>query len=128
MWIISSRSRVLLMLNDEIVAPRQGIDYSTMYHLVNVQDPQPELLCMLQRDSGNICVGGLALEGGRKYSFLTNTLQYRKCSRVRSRTFKVQKKEDLGKGQNRSSITLCKPSLKRAKQEEQEEKEWIGFV
>ncbi|XP_075895651.1 interleukin-23 receptor isoform X2 [Nelusetta ayraudi] len=58
------RSRVLLMLNDEIVAPRQGINYSTMYHLVNVQDPQPELLCMLQRDSGNICVGGLALEGG----------------------------------------------------------------
>lgn len=66
---ICSRSKVLLVLNEEIVPLKKRIDSTTtMYHLFNVQEPLSELRCLLQRDSWNRHVGGLDLQGGRTYS------------------------------------------------------------
>lgn len=63
------------MLNNEILAP--SFTSSMTYHLVNMQDPKPVLLCILRGDSTDTCVGGLHLEGGCKLTLLINTLQYR---------------------------------------------------
>lgn len=65
---ICSRSKVLLVLNEEIVPPERIDSTTTMYHLFNVQEPLSVLRCVLQRDSGNRYVGGLDLQGGRMYS------------------------------------------------------------
>lgn len=55
------------MLNNEILAP--SLISSSIYHLVNVKDPKPVLLCILRGDSTDTCVGGLRLDGGCKWSF-----------------------------------------------------------
>lgn len=98
---ICSRSKVLLDLNEEIVAPKKRINSTTtMYHLFNVQEPLSVLRCVLQRDSGNTFVGGLDLQGGRMYSLSQKLEKTRAADSERGKSqfenLQLQKQKGLG--------------------------------
>lgn len=73
---VSSRSRIVLLLNGETVDHKKKVNSTTMmFHLVNVRVPLSVVHCKMRRDSWNDVVAGADLQGGRMYT-VTVALMY----------------------------------------------------